>query len=80
MKRRDTTMLMSKKESERWFTLFEGMQKEIIEGHKRELFLQKQFINIAHLYPKVTHDFKYCDECRMFHYPGQHLKKDTVEG
>lgn len=71
-------MWLNRKESDRWLNLFEGMQKEIMESHKRELFLQKQFINVAHLVPKITDDFKYCNECSMFHYPGQHI--DSLSG
>jgi hypothetical protein len=72
-------MWLNKHESERWLNLLENMQKEIKEGHQREMMLQKQFINIAKQFPRLTDDFNYCAECSMFHYPGQHIKQKEVE-
>ena len=74
-------MWLNKRESEKALSFLQQMQKDLEESHKRELFLQKQFITIAHRFPVVVDDFKYCAECSMFHYPGQHLyfKGEKVE-
>ena len=68
-------MWLTKRESEKALSFLETLLKDIQEGHRRELLLQKQFITIAKRYPKITDDFCYCNECSMFHYPGQHVKQ-----
>jgi|WetSurMetagenome_2_1015567.scaffolds.fasta_scaffold22392_12 hypothetical protein len=69
-------MWLNKKESEKALSFLMEIQKSLEESHKRELFLQKQFINVAHLFPKIIDDFNYCNECSLFHYSGQHFKQE----